>query len=198
VTDPWRAPPRGVESPLSGNQRYEIHRRLGERGMGMVYAGFDRHRQRPVALQFLRDPERGSLYRFKREFRATADLVHPNLVRLFDLGVLPNGVSSSPWNWSTAAVCAGTPPPSPRRRPQRTVPPFRCRSHSPMPRLPASPSARWPRCSPASPMALAFLHRAGKVRRDLKPSNVMVGTDGRPRVLDFREGSSEGRTCVSY
>ena len=41
---------------------------------------------RQVALKVLRDPERGSLFRFKREFRAIADLRHPNLVRLHDLG----------------------------------------------------------------------------------------------------------------
>jgi len=59
--------------------------------MGTVYAVYDRRRQREVALKVLNDPEAGSLYRFKREFRAVADLRHPNLVRLYDLGVLPDG-----------------------------------------------------------------------------------------------------------
>src|SRR5687768_166380 len=59
--------------------------------MGTVYTAFDRRRQRRVALKVLRDPERGSLFRFKREFRAMADLRHPNLVRLFDLGLVPDG-----------------------------------------------------------------------------------------------------------
>jgi eukaryotic-like serine/threonine-protein kinase len=59
--------------------------------MGTVFAVYDRRRQREVALKVLNDPEAGSLYRFKREFRAVADLRHPNLVRLYDLGVLPDG-----------------------------------------------------------------------------------------------------------
>lgn len=59
--------------------------------MGTVYSVYDRRRQREVALKVLNDPDTGSLYRFKREFRAVADLRHPNLVRLYDLGVLPDG-----------------------------------------------------------------------------------------------------------
>lgn len=76
---------------FSGTERYELRRRLGQGGMGTVYAVYDRRRQREVALKVLNDPEVGSLYRFKREFRAVADLRHPNLVRLYDLGVLPDG-----------------------------------------------------------------------------------------------------------
>lgn len=76
---------------FTGTERYELRRRLGQGGMGTVYAVFDQRRQREVALKVLNDPEAGSLYRFKREFRAVADLRHPNLVRLYDLGVLPEG-----------------------------------------------------------------------------------------------------------
>jgi eukaryotic-like serine/threonine-protein kinase len=76
---------------FAGNERYELKRSLGQGGMGSVYAVHDRRRGREVALKVLRDPERGSLFRFKREFRAMAGLRHPHLVRLFDLGVLDDG-----------------------------------------------------------------------------------------------------------
>ena len=71
--------------------RYELRGLLGRGGMGAVYEVYDRRRQRVLAMKVLRDPARGSLYRFKREFRAAADLLHPNLIRLFDLGVLGDG-----------------------------------------------------------------------------------------------------------
>ncbi|MGE0710855.1 MAG: serine/threonine-protein kinase PknK [Planctomycetota bacterium] len=80
-----------MATAFTGTERYEVERLLGQGGMGTVYAVFDRRRQRKVALKVLLDTDAGSLFRFKREFRAVADLRHPNLVRLYDLGVLPTG-----------------------------------------------------------------------------------------------------------
>ena len=61
---------------FTGTERFELLRKLGQGGMGAVYAVFDARRQRRVALKALSDPEGGSLYRFKREFRAVADTPH--------------------------------------------------------------------------------------------------------------------------
>src|SRR4051794_22564907 len=70
---------------FTGNERFEIKRRLGEGGMGVVYEAFDRVRGHAVALKMLRDPDAVALLRFKEEFRALADLSHENLVALHEL-----------------------------------------------------------------------------------------------------------------
>ncbi len=64
--------------------RFTIHRTIGSGGMGVVYEAHDGERNTTVALKALRDVDAARLYRFKREFRALADLVHPNLVTLYE------------------------------------------------------------------------------------------------------------------
>jgi serine/threonine-protein kinase len=70
---------------FSGTERFDLIRRLGEGGFGVVYEAFDRKRTARVALKVLREAEGSSLYRFKREFRALADISHENLVGLDEL-----------------------------------------------------------------------------------------------------------------
>src|SRR5512138_3772528 len=75
----------GTTVPVFGAGRFEDRGTLGAGGAGVVYRAFDRQLQREVALKLLRQASGRDLYRFKREFRALADIVHPNLIALHEL-----------------------------------------------------------------------------------------------------------------
>src|SRR5262249_8370985 len=74
-------PPRD----FPGTERFEILRCLGVGGMGVVYEARDRQLERHVALKTMRSVAGPLLLQFKNEFRALADLNHPNLVQLDEL-----------------------------------------------------------------------------------------------------------------
>ncbi len=71
---------------FAGTPRYTPLRLLGAGGMGAVYEVEDKTSGGRVALKVMVADEAGRLLRFKQEFRVMAELHHPNLVRLFDLG----------------------------------------------------------------------------------------------------------------
>src|SRR4029450_5545262 len=73
------------EQGFGGAERFQVQRRLGAGGFGVVYQAFDRERNEVVALKALRDDNVEALFRLKREFRALADIAHANLIRLHEL-----------------------------------------------------------------------------------------------------------------
>ena len=70
---------------FTGTDRFLVQRRLGAGAFGVVYEAYDRQEGSLVALKVLRFAEADALYRFKKGFRALADIRHPNLVSFYEL-----------------------------------------------------------------------------------------------------------------
>jgi eukaryotic-like serine/threonine-protein kinase len=162
-------------APVLGAGRFEVRGTLGAGGAGVVYRAFDRQLKREVALKLLRQASGRDLYRFKKEFRALADIVHPNLVTLHELHAaegdwyftmeLVEGVSFIDWV-----------------RPAKAAGPSRTRADI---SATAMHEVRLRGALVQLVDALIALHKAGKLHRDLKPSNVLVTSQGRVALLDF-------------
>jgi eukaryotic-like serine/threonine-protein kinase len=171
--------------------RFELRGQLGSGGMGVVYRVFDRARGREVALKTLKHTGGREIYRFKREFRALADLSHPNLVGLHELWTvgedwmftmeLVDGVPFSRWVRPTPPAAADEVGPFT----DEDTRPARGGGASPSPALGPLDERRLRGALYQLVDAITALHAAGKLHRDVKPSNVLVERDGRVVVLDF-------------
>jgi serine/threonine protein kinase len=180
---------------FAGNARYEIVRRLGAGASGIVYEARDNERQARVALKTLTRLDASALYRFKREFRALADVVHKNLVRLHELVSdaddwfftmeLVDGVEILEWVWRQR-LAREDPFTSPARSYERAKQSDRPPRPSSVPPGPITVDYdRVRSCVSQLVSALEALHAVGKLHRDIKPSNVLVAQDGRVIVVDF-------------
>jgi serine/threonine protein kinase len=76
---------QGAIDAFRGNERFVVEGQLGEGGMGVVHRARDVERAEVVALKTMTRLDPGALLRFKREFRALADISHPNVVQLYEL-----------------------------------------------------------------------------------------------------------------
>ncbi|MCB9701968.1 MAG: protein kinase [Myxococcales bacterium] len=141
--------------------RYQIIRRIGAGAMGVVFEAVDTERDERVALKTLHKLDPSALYRLKNEFRAVADVVHPNLVTLHEL-VSEKGQ----WFMTMEYIDGISFVEHVRRAPERSAP----RARAALRQL-----AR----------GLMALQAAGKLHRDVKSSNVLVDARGRVVLLDF-------------
>ena len=195
-----------------GTDRFQIQERLGAGGYGVVYRAVDRQRNVLVALKTLRHVAATALVRFKQEFRALADVSHPNLVTLYELSScdqqwfftmeLVEGVN---FLWyvrgeTYPAESGSTSGLSPwiSFRPDRVFEPPHGETMAAIPAEPAPDvgdvegaprgELNLPRLRRALPQlaeGVLALHDAGKLHRDIKPSNVLVTRQGRVVLLDF-------------
>jgi serine/threonine protein kinase len=192
--------------PFPAPKRFEVIRRLGEGGMGIVYEAHDHARDTRVALKRLRAFSSTGLARFKREFRALQDVHHPNLVSLVEL------VSEEGEWFLTMELVEGcdfveyvrvAPGPPPAERSSTPAPATNgvgpaVETDALAPTVPQLKCA--PRRSNGEPLfaedrlrsalrqlasAVGTLHAAGLVHRDIKPSNIRVTAEGRVVLLDF-------------
>ena len=67
-------------------EKYELRRRLGSGGAGVVYLAEDTSLKRAVALKFLHDASEADVERFRREARFTARLNDPAIVQVYETG----------------------------------------------------------------------------------------------------------------
>lgn len=150
--------------------RYRLEGMLGRGAMATVVAARDLTLHRQVALKLIHaghaggpgpaTPDDAAVRRLVREAQAIAKISHPNVIHVYDAGWEPDG---------TVYVA--------------------------MEQIAGVTLDRWleqPRSSDeiyaafaAAGAGLAAAHSAGLIHRDFKPQNVMVGDDGRVRVLDF-------------
>lgn len=145
---------------------YEVLCELGRGGMGIVYKALDLKLKRHVAIKMLLDPEFASpeqRMRFKIEAEAVAQLKHPNIVQVYELGEMPGTTLSIPHPYMVLEFIEGT-----------TL--FRyMRQHTFTEREIASLMVTIAR-------AMQHAHDHGLIHRDLKPANILISTESLDRL----------------
>ncbi|MBX7080373.1 MAG: serine/threonine-protein kinase [Nannocystaceae bacterium] len=140
---------------------YRVERPLGAGGMAVVYLAHDLQLDRRVALKLYDvDARELSLSRIWREARAMAQLSHPNVVVVHGIGAHRGRV------FLAMEFVAG-----------QTLRGWLAQARRPWPEV----LAMFVACA----RGLAAAHAVGLAHGDFKPDNVLVGSDGRPRVADF-------------
>jgi len=152
--------------PATRVDRFLILEKLGEGGMGAVYAAYDTLLDRKVAMKVVRPDRRSAVggvpprERLLREAQAMARLRHPNVVAVLEVGELGDDV------YLTLELIEG-----------ETLKTWLRAARRPWPAVVAT--------FLAAGRGLAAAHAAGLVHRDFKPDNVLLGKDGRIQVADF-------------
>jgi tetratricopeptide (TPR) repeat protein len=159
--------------------RYDILHRVGSGGLGVIYAAHDAELDRRVAIKVLQ-PEAGQSSatgeahaRLVREAQAMAQLSHPNVIHVYEVGSFGDEV------YIAMELVDGDTMAEWMRAPGRT----------------------WREVLEHFIYAgrgLAAAHDAGLVHRDFKPTNVLVDREGRVRVLDFGLAKLAGAPSVEH
>jgi len=159
-----------MTDPLLGrliDGRYEVRERIAAGGMATVYLAFDKRLERLVAVKvmhasFGNDDDKGEFAsRFRREAKASARLTHPGMVRVYDQG------TDGDLSYLTMEYVEGE---NLRARLLQES------------TLTVGESLG---IIEAVLDALGAAHRLGLVHRDVKPENILIDSEGRPKLADF-------------
>jgi len=156
-------------------ERYLIEAEIGRGGMATVYQARDQELAEDVALKVFRstgDDEHG-LSRFRQELRVSRRLIHPNITRVYDMGVHQG------MRYISMELLVG---------------------HS-LEELNGSPWAlrRGLDCLVQVCEGLAAAHAQGVIHRDIKPGNLFLTREGLAKIMDFgiaRQRTARGLTQV--
>lgn len=146
--------------------RYLVLNQLGRGGMGVVYSAYDPQLERKVAVKLLRPGAFGKTRasegraRLLREAQALARLSHPNVIAVFDVGTYRDQVFIAMEYIDGNTLTRWL---EEAKRPWRAVSEIFIQAGR----------------------GLVAAHAVGLIHRDFKPDNVLIGRDGRVRVLDF-------------
>ena len=144
--------------------------------MATVYRGHDEQLGRDVAVKIMHadlGDDADFVRRFEAEARRAASVSHPNLVAIYDVGTeegAPYIVMELVEGGDLAALLRRGRPLEPRQAAQIAV---------------------------EVAAALEAAHDAGLVHRDVKPGNILMGSDGRPRVADFGIARATGEESLT-
>jgi serine/threonine protein kinase len=154
--------------PGTDGARYHVRGPLGAGAMGEVHRAHDAQLGHEVALKRMRVTNPESSARLKAEFRARSDLHHPNLLQVFDLVVDNEGA------FFTMEIIEGV-------RLMAWVEELVAANSAPL----GIGAQRVAAVIAPVVGALAALHEAGLVHRDVKPDNIMIEAGGRPVLADL-------------
>jgi hypothetical protein len=147
--------------------RYHLLEMVGSGGMGVVWGAWDPELDRRVAIKLVKATMQAARDRILLEGQALAKLSHPNVVPVYDVGVVDEQVYLV-MEWVRGK---------------------NLRAYCKEPRTIRELLAVYR----AAGEGLSAAHRVGLIHRDFKPDNAMFGDDGRVRVLDFGLARGEAK-----
>jgi serine/threonine-protein kinase len=148
---------------LSDWDAYEILDEVDRGGMGIVYRARHKELNRIVALKIIRSGEfanENQIARFRREAQIAAQLVHPGIVPIYEIGERNNLI------YYTMAFVEGCPLLELARSPTLSI-------------------AAKVQLVYQLTQALQYAHGQGVAHRDIKPSNILIDLHGSPILIDF-------------